>query len=79
MDIKLSFYELIEVPMGKNTIKSNLISQTKRKQIAFFGKNIAQLDVVVFQCAFLSGLHGITIENTGSQCAVRAIFEGVGG
>ena len=57
------------IHMRESQVQLLLIGKAKSTQIGRLGKDVAQFDMIVFQAALLSGLHGITVKDCGTAIA----------
>ena len=65
--------------MTQGKVQGVLIRKSQGIQVSSFRADIAQLYVVVFQAAFLTGLHGIAIKHSGPASTVPGGFQDIGG
>ena len=65
------------IDVTQNEVKVFLAGKTKSTQICLFWENIAKLNVIVFQTAFLTSPQRISEEYTGSDGIVCVCFHGV--
>lgn len=56
--------------MAEDKVQSLLAVKAKGIQVCAVGENIAQLDMLVFQTAFLSGPHGVAEKYPSTSGAV---------
>ena len=63
------------VDMGCDQVRCILVTESKTVKIRFLRTDIADLLVIVFKRSFLTALHGITVEDSGSAGTVFSFFD----
>lgn len=64
------FFNRRGIDMAEDKVQGLLAVKAKGIQVCAVGENIAQLDMLVFQTAFLSGPHGVAEKYPSTSGAV---------
>ena len=72
------FLNRSRIDVRESQIQSFLVSQPQGEQIRTLGTDIAEKNMVVFEGAFLTGLHGVTVKDSGAAGTVSRSFHGEG-
>ncbi len=72
------FFNRSRIDMRESQIQSFLVSQAQGEQIRTLGTDISKKDMVVFEGAFLTGLHGVTVKDSGAAGTISRGFHGEG-
>ena len=51
------------IDMGKSKVEFVLVGQAKSPEIRFFGNDVSEFNMIVFQAGLLTGSHRIAIKN----------------
>ena len=76
--LALELFKGSGVDVAESKIELVLTGEADSPQVNTLGENVAEFNVLVFQGALLSRLHGVTVEDPGSEEMVGISFHAFG-